>query len=76
MKDLKFRIEGMHCTGCSNTVQQVLRSTPGVETALVDFQTGEARVRFDESRVGSDEIAEAVRTSGFGAEDIASGDEP
>ena len=38
MKDIKLKIEGMHCTGCSTRLEKVLNNIEGVETAKVSLE--------------------------------------
>lgn len=43
-----YKISGMTCTGCTNTVQKILQSIDGVKKVSVDLEKGEAVVRMDE----------------------------
>ena len=42
MKDIKLKIAGMHCTGCSSRLEKVLNNIEGVEKAKVSFEEEEA----------------------------------
>ena len=42
MKEIKLKIEGMHCTGCSSRLEKVLNNTDGVESAAVSFEEKQA----------------------------------
>ena len=44
MKEIKLKIEGMHCTGCSSRLEKVLNNTDGVESATVSFEKKQAIV--------------------------------
>ena len=35
MKEIKLKIEGMHCAGCSTRLERVLNNLEGVEEAKV-----------------------------------------
>ena len=50
MKEISLKIEGMHCTGCSNRLEKVLNNTDGVEKATVSFEDKKAIITFDESK--------------------------
>ncbi len=43
----RYRIEGMHCTGCASELQSALRSRTEVASATVDFTSGLAVVEGD-----------------------------
>ncbi|MDR2784518.1 MAG: heavy-metal-associated domain-containing protein, partial [Treponema sp.] len=63
MNDLKsalFRIGGMTCVSCQNRIERKLKSTVGVESAVVDFNTGTAKVTWNGSVLGFNEIKAAV----------------
>ena len=68
MKEIKLKIEGMHCTGCSNRLEKVLNNTDGVEKATVSFEDKKAIITFDESKTNIEKIKEAIEDSGFKGE--------
>ena len=51
MKELKFKIEGMHCTGCSTRLQKVLNNLEGVEEAEVSLEAKQAMIKYDEDKI-------------------------
>jgi len=65
MQTITLRIGGMHCSGCSHTIDHVLRRQSGVWEAEVSLDHGWARVLFDPARVTVDQLAEAVRQAGY-----------
>ena len=60
MKEIKLKIEGMHCTGCSNRLEKVLNNTDGIEK--------EATITYNESQTNIDKIKEAIQDAGFRGE--------
>lgn len=70
MKEIKLKIEGMHCTGCSNRLEKVLNNIEGVTSAQVNFDEKSAIVNFDEGKVTIEEIKENIEDAGFTAEEI------
>ena len=44
---MEYKIEGMGCSGCANTVQNKLAAVAGVKSVLVDFDTKKASVESD-----------------------------
>ncbi len=43
--DISVNIEGMSCSGCANTVKEVLLSIESVEQAEVSHENDEARIQ-------------------------------
>jgi copper chaperone CopZ len=63
----QFRIQGMHCVGCAMTVDGVLEDLPGVKSASTSYAQQIANIEYDESRIGEDELVEAVLKAGYTA---------
>lgn len=68
MKEIKLKIEGMHCTGCSGRLEKVLNNTDGIEEAKVSFENKVAEIKFDENTTSEEEIKEAIEDAGFKGE--------
>ncbi len=68
MKEIKLKIEGMHCTGCSGRLEKVLNNTDGIEEAKVSFENKVAEIKFDENATSEKEIKEAIEDAGFKGE--------
>ena len=60
-----FNIYGMHCAGCSNSVEKVLKNVPGVKSVDVQLTTEKAVVEFENGDVPVDELKKAVESAGF-----------
>lgn len=60
-----FEVQGMHCSGCADTLSRVLGRIDGVIAASADYEAGRVEVRFDPERVSDDAIREAIRTAGY-----------
>jgi P-type Cu+ transporter len=69
-------VSGMHCAGCSATVQRQLESAPGVTSAHVNLLTNSATVEFDPEVTSPDQLVNVIRETGYGAELPAVGAEP
>ncbi|UJA19229.1 copper-translocating P-type ATPase [Thermoleophilia bacterium SCSIO 60948] len=63
---LELPLEGMTCSSCANRIERKLNKLDGVE-ATVNYATEKAAVQFDPSRVGPDDLVEAVEAAGYGA---------
>ncbi len=68
MKDIKLKIEGMHCTGCSNRLEKVLNNIEGVEKATVSFAEKEAAITYNEEKISEEQIKSEIGEAGFKAE--------
>jgi len=61
-----LEVKGMTCAGCETTVRLALERTPGVGSASVSYERGEAVVDYDPARVSPIEIArELTRETGY-----------
>lgn len=67
MNNIRFKIEGMHCEGCSNRLTKVLNSLDGIVNASVSLEKKEANIEFDETKVSIKEIKEVIEDAGFQA---------
>jgi copper chaperone CopZ len=65
MQSVTFDIQGMHCAGCAQTIDHLLRRQAGVWEAEVSHEAAGARVLFDPDQVSADQLAEAVRRAGY-----------
>ena len=58
----------MTCAACQARVQRALSAEPGVVDATVNLLTNNAAVRYDPAKVSPENLIEAVRATGYGAE--------
>jgi copper chaperone CopZ len=65
MKTATFKIEGMNCTGCANTIKTLVEGEPGVRMATVSFEDGQARILYDPQTVSEDRLVAAIQKPGF-----------
>lgn len=65
MKEANFRIEGMHCEGCAQTIEALLGAEPGVRRVAVSFQAREAQVQFDPNAIDDGQIVAAIERAGY-----------
>ena len=68
MKEIVFKIEGMHCNGCSTRLERVLNNLEGVNKAKVELEKAEATIEFDETKISIEKIQEAIEDAGFKGE--------
>ena len=65
MKTATFKIEGMRCDSCAETIRALLGKQPGVQIADVSFDKGEVRVLFDPKATGEDQLTAIIQRPGY-----------
>jgi copper chaperone CopZ len=65
MKTTVFRIEGMNCDACANTIKNLVEKEPGVRMASVSFTDRQARVLYDPQAIAEDRLVAAIQKPGF-----------
>lgn len=68
MKEIKLRIEGMHCEGCSNRLEKILNNVDGVESAKVSLEEKLADIKYNEEEVELNTILQEIEDAGFKGE--------
>ncbi len=65
MKTAVFKIEGMSCGACADTIKSLVEKEPGVRMASVSFEERQARVLYDPRSVQEQRLVEAIQKPGF-----------
>lgn len=65
---LKVKIPSMDCAACALNIQSVLKKQAGVTGAQVSFDTKEAVVQYDATKLSPEKIIAAIDQTGFKAE--------
>jgi len=65
VKSVTFKIQGMHCDGCANTIKALVEREPGVTSATVSFDAGEARILYDPATTNKDRLVAMVERPGY-----------
>jgi copper chaperone len=65
VKTATFKIEGMNCGHCANTIKTLVEQQPGVKMATVSFDEGQARILYDPQAIGEDRLVAVVQEPGF-----------
>ena len=68
MKTDRFSVTGMTCAACQANVTRAVKKLDGIAYVDVSLLVGRMTVKYDESKVTTDAIAQAVRDIGYGAE--------
>ncbi len=66
MQTAHFKVTGMSCGACANTVKGVLLALDGVKNAEVVLDSAETTVDYDEFHVSPTDMISAVTHVGFG----------
>ena len=64
-KRVTLPVEGMTCAACVHTVEQALKSVPGVGEATVNLATEQASVAYDDGEATVEAMAKAVADTGY-----------
>ncbi len=62
---VRLPIGGMHCSTCSETVADSLKTLDGVEDVSVNYATDEGTVEYDPERVTLEALYDAVENAGY-----------
>jgi copper chaperone CopZ len=65
MKTAIFKIEGMNCDGCAETIQSLIEKEPGVRMASVSFNDRAARILYDPQSVQERRLIDLIQKPGF-----------
>lgn len=65
IKTVEFKIDGMTCTGCENTVQNSVGNIKGVKTVKADYQAGNAIITYDSASVSIDTMKQTILDKGY-----------
>ena len=65
MVENTLNVEGMSCAHCKAAVEGELRALPGIVKANADVAMGTVEVRYDESKVGTEDLKGAIEEAGY-----------
>jgi P-type Cu+ transporter len=65
IETLTLPVEGMSCASCVLRVEKALKKVEGVTQATVNLATENARIEFDPSQVGLEQLRKAVADAGY-----------
>jgi Cu2+-exporting ATPase/Cu+-exporting ATPase len=60
-----YKIKGMHCASCANTIEKAFRKTDGVESVEVNYGTETAKIKMDESKVTPQHLSSKIEKLGY-----------
>ena len=62
-----FKLSGMGCAACANTIEEAIASVYGVDACSVNFGAEQATVTYNPTQVGTAAIEAAVEATGYTA---------
>jgi len=70
MENATLKLRGMSCASCANSVEEAIRSVPGVESCSVNFGTEQTAVTYNPGKTDIAAIQDAVEAAGYAAQPI------
>ena len=65
MTEKTLKVPDMSCSHCKAAVEGELNRLSGVERSNADIEKGTVDVSYDESRVGNEQLVEAIEEAGY-----------
>ncbi|HOL17025.1 MAG TPA: copper ion binding protein [Bacillota bacterium] len=62
---ITFKVEGMSCNHCKQSIERAVRALPGVTSATVDLAQNEVDISFDPQKVKKEELQAAITGAGY-----------
>src|SRR5689334_4090245 len=69
-REVSFGVTGMTCASCVRRIEKALSKVGGVQEAAVNLATERARVIYDPSVAGLEQLQGAVEKAGYGVRDL------
>jgi Cu+-exporting ATPase len=70
MDNTTLKLRGMSCASCANSIEDIIRSVPGVSACSVNFGAEQASVTYDPKRTNLKVIQDAVDAAGYSAQPV------
>lgn len=68
MREEKYLITGMTCSACSSRVEKAVSNLDGINEVTVNLLTNSMQVQYNDEKIKSQDITEAVIRAGYGIE--------
>lgn len=65
MKTATFKVEGMNCDHCANTIKGLVEQLDGVKMATVSFGEGQARILYEPQAISEERLVAVIQEPGF-----------
>ena len=70
MEKASLKLRGMSCASCANSIEDAIRSVPGVNECSVNFGAEQATVTYDPKKTDPNAICDAVDAAGYSAQPV------
>ncbi len=67
-EEITLAVGGMHCAACVSRVERALAAAPGVELAVVNLATRQAKVRYNPRLIDPEALVGVVKDAGYEVE--------
>lgn len=67
MKSINIKVLGMNCGHCKKSVEEALKELEGVRNAVVSLEEKNVNVEYDENKVDTKAMIEAIKELEFEA---------
>ncbi|MFH1065472.1 MAG: heavy-metal-associated domain-containing protein [Nanoarchaeota archaeon] len=68
MKNIKLKVNGMHCQSCGILIKDVLEETEGIFTASADLKKKKVSVLFNDEKISTEQIRKKIEELGYKSE--------
>ncbi|MDP1629381.1 MAG: heavy metal translocating P-type ATPase [bacterium] len=65
IKKIALPISGMHCASCALTIEETLKTLPGIVSASVNYASRKAYLEYDSQLVDFETIKKAIEEAGY-----------
>ncbi|MFA6422062.1 MAG: heavy metal translocating P-type ATPase [Candidatus Buchananbacteria bacterium] len=76
IKQIKLKIEGMHCQSCEKIIKMNVEELPGIENASFNFKDGNGQIKFDSDLTDTNSIIKKIKAAGYQSQIISEEDSP
>jgi Cu+-exporting ATPase len=70
-EEITLSLEGLHCAACVARVERALTAAPGVDLALVNLATRQAKVRYNPQLTDPAALTQVVKDAGYEVEGLS-----
>jgi len=68
IETVEFKCDGMHCSGCEETITAEVKKLDGITEIKADAKAKFVRVVFDAGKTNKESISKAINTAGYDTE--------
>jgi len=65
MKNIKLKVNGMHCQSCEVFIRETLQDIEGIFTASADLKKKKVSVLFNDDKISTEQIRKTIEDMGY-----------